>query len=395
MSVGIDSADRKLLIIAGALMALMFGGILFLSPPSEEFGSPVPSSFSTESGGAAAAYRLLSRLHYPLRRWEDPPTELPSYGENTLFILAEPAQTPTAKERDALQHFVRNGGHVLFTGPNIENFFPEVAASRGADPKWTSFSPDIPNHLVTGAQHITMQRKAYWGDLDYSQLALYGGNDSSAVVLWSYGDGEILWWAGSTPLTNSGITHDDNLAFFLNSVSKWSAAEPYEIYWDEYFHGQRSSLWSYARKPSLEWGFLQVGLLGLAVIFTFSRRHGPMYRPPSISRLSPLEFVDTLGALYEHAGAATAAVSVSHVRLRFLLAKQLGLPSDTSDAELSRAAEERLGWKSFQNSGLLNRASGATRAVKMRSGDALDLVQELERQAENLEVRPKTSQEKT
>jgi hypothetical protein len=120
-----------------------------------------------------------------------------------------------------------------------------------------------------------------------------------------------------------------------------------------------------------------------------------MYRPPSVSRLSPLEFVDTLGALYEHAGAATAAVSVSYVRLRFLLAKQLGLPSDTSDAELSRAAEERLGWKSFQNSGLLNRASGATRAVKMRSGEALDLVQELERQAENLEVRPKASQEKT
>jgi hypothetical protein len=320
---------------------------------------------------------------------------LPSYGENTLFILAEPAQTPTAKEREALQHFVRNGGHVLFTGPNIEKFFPEVAASRGADPRWTPFSPDLPNHLATGAQHITMQRKAYWGDLDYSQLALYGGNDSSAVVLWSYGDGEILWWAGSTPLTNSGITHDDNLAFFLNSVSKWSAAEPYEIYWDEYFHGQRSSLWSYTRKPSLEWGFLQVGLLGLAVIFTFSRRNGPMYRPPSVSRLSPLEFVDTLGALYEHAGAATAAVSVSYVRLRFLLAKQLGLPSDTSDAELSRAAEERLGWKSFQNSGLLNRASGATRAVKMRSGEALDLVQELERQAENLEVRPKASQEKT
>jgi hypothetical protein len=395
MSVGLESADRKLLIIAGALLAMMFGAILFLSPASEELGSPVPSSFSTQSAGAAAAYRLLSRLHYPVRRWEDPPTELPSYGENTLFILAEPTQAPTAKERDAVQHFARNGGHVLFTGPNIEKFFPEIAASGASDPKWTSFSPDFPNQLEPGAQHITMQRKAYWGDLDYSQLALYGGDDSPAVVLWSYGDGEILWWAGSTPLTNSGITRDDNLAFFLNSVSKWSADEPYEIYWDEYFHGQRSSLWSYARKPSLEWGLLQIGVLGLALIFTFSRRNGPVYHAPSVSRLSPLEFVDTLGALYEHAGAASAAVSVSYVRLRFLLAKQLGLPSDTPDAELSRAAEERLGWKNFQSSGLLHRASGAKRASKLRSQEALDLVQELERHAETLEVRPKASQEKT
>jgi hypothetical protein len=395
MSAGIESADRKLLIIAGALLALMFGGIIFLSPPNEEFGSPVPSSFSTESGGAVAAYRLLSRLHYPLRRWEDPPTELPSHGENTLFILAEPAQLPTAKEREALQHFVRNGGHLLFTGPNIEHFFPEVAASDASDAKWTSFSPDIPNRLGAGAQHITMQRKAYWGDLDYSQLALYGGNDSPAVVLWNYGDGEILWWAGSTPLTNSGVTHDDNLAFFLNSVSKWSPDEPYEIYWDEYFHGQRSSLWSYARKPSLEWGGLQIGLLGLAVIFTFTRRNGPIYRPAGVSRLSPLEFVDTLGALYEHAGAASAAVSVSYLRLRFLLAKQLGLPSDASDADLSRAAEQRLGWKSFRNAGLLDRANRATHAAKMRPREALNLVQELETQAEKLEVRPKNSQEKT
>lgn len=395
MPVGIESADRKLLIIAGALLLLMFGAIVALAPPNEEFSSPVPSSFSTESAGAGAAYRLLSRLHYPVRRWEDPPTELPSNGENALFILAEPTQTPTEKERDAVQHFVRNGGRVLFSGPNIDNFFPGVDASGASDAQWTSFSPDIPSRLYPGARRITMQRKAYWGDLNYSQLALYGGNDSPAVVLWSYGGGEILWWAGSTPLTNSGITRDDNLAFFLNSVASWSADKPYEIYWDEYFHGQRSSLWSYARKTSLQWGLLQIGLLGVAVIFTFSRRSGPVYRTASVSRLSPLEFVDTLGALYERAGAASAAVSVSYVRLRFLLAKQLSLASDSPDAELSRAAEERLGWKNFQSSGLLDRANRASHTIKMRPREALDLVQDLERHAETLTFRPRACQEKT
>ena len=155
---------------------------------------------------------------------------------------------------------------------------------------------------------------------------------------WKLGDGEILWWAGSTPLTNAGITHDDNLAFFLKSVANWSLDEPYHIYWDEYFHGQRSSLWSYVGKTSLPWGLVQLGFLALAVLLTFSRRSGPTYIPAPVSRLSPLEFVDTLGGLYERAGAASSAVSVSYARLRSLLTRHLSLPGNIPDAELAQSA---------------------------------------------------------
>jgi hypothetical protein len=130
------------------------------------------------------------------------------------------------------------------------------------------------------------------------------------------------------------------------------------------------------------------------VIFTFGRRSGPVYRQPVVSRLSPLEFVDTLGGLYERAGAGAAAVSVSHLRLRYLLAQQLGLPSDTPDAELSQAAEARLGWKSFQTEDVLGRAATASRTTKMRSREALHLVQDLERYARRLEVRSRFHQEK-
>jgi hypothetical protein len=110
--------------------------------------------------------------------------------------------------------------------------------------------------------------------------------------------------------------------------------------------------------------------------------------------LSPLEFVDTLGGLYERAGAGSAAVSVSQLRLRYLLAQQLGLPSDTSDAELAQAAETRLGWKGFQAQDVLGRATSASRTPKMRSREALHLVQDLERYARRLEVRSRFHQEK-
>jgi hypothetical protein len=396
MPLGITESDRKLLTIGGVLLILMIVASVALSPPNDQMPSPIPSTYSAQSAGAEAAYMLLSRLHYPVRRWEDAPTELPTDDSNILLILAEPTQVPTTKEREAIADFVQSGGHVLFTGSNIQSFFPDAdISSIPPNPKWMSFSPNIPSGIARGASHITIQPQAYWGALSEAQFALYGASDSYTVVSWGLGEGEIVWWAGSTPLTNAGITRDDNLAFFLNSISNLSADQRYHIYWDEYFHGQRSSLWSYARRPSLKWGLVQIGLLVAAVIFSFSRRSGPVYRVPSVSRLSPLEYVDTLGGLYERAGAASAAVSVSYLRLRYLLTRQLGLPSDTPDGELARAVEERLGWKNFGAEDVLGRAGSASRASKIRSRKGLELVQDLERHAEKLEVRSRFRQGRT
>jgi hypothetical protein len=395
MSFGIAAADRKLLLIGGALLTLMLTASVILGPPGEQFESPFPSTYSAQSGGAAAAYLLLSRLQYPVRRWEEPPTELGQDSTTTLLILAQPIEPPSTKESKALADFVHHGGHVLFTGSNIQAFFSDADVSAAPpDPDWKTFTPSIPNHLAHGAHRVTIQPKAYWGKLGESQLQLFGEPDSPAVVSWKLGDGEILWWAGSTPLTNAGITRDDNLAFFLNSVADWSPGDPYRIYWDEYFHGQRSSLWSYVGKTSLPWSLVQFGLLTVAVLLTFSRRSGPIYTPSPVSRLSPLEFVDTLGGLYERAGAASSAVSVSYARLRSLLTRQLSLPPNIPDAKLAQSAEQRLGWKNSGLSPLLARAQVSTRVAKLPPREALDLVQQLEGWAAKLRIRPQIRPEK-
>jgi hypothetical protein len=396
MFLGIAGPDRKLLIIGGALLIVMLTVSVALSPPEGSMPSPVPSTYSAQSAGAKAAYMLLSQLHYPVRRWEEPPTELPMDGSNTLLILSNPTQMPSTKERAAMANFVESGGHVLFTGANIADFFPNATvSSKAQDPEWISYAPNLPSGISRNAQHITIQPQAYWRELNEEQLALYGNADSRAVVSWQIEDGVILWWCGATPLINSGITKDDNLAFFLNSVSNWSPENSYQIYWDEYFHGQRSSLWSYTRNTPLAWGLIQIALVAAALIFTFGRRRGPVYRRATVSRLSPLEFVDTLGGLYERAGARASAVAVSQSRLRYLLTRQLGLPSDTPDVQLAQAAEQRLGWRNFSSENVLGRADAASRAVKLKSREALNLVQDLERHAQKLEVHPRLSQEKT
>lgn len=396
MPTGITRSDRKLLLIGGALLLILLVASALFAPPADEPKSEVPSTYSTQSAGAAAAYRLLSKLHYPVRRWENPPTELDVDPANLLLILAEPSQPPSAGERKALADFVEDGGHVLFTGANIRAYFPNAdVSSERPRPGWRSLQPNMPSALTRGVEQITIQAQAYWGKLAAPQLSIYGEHGSPAVVSWLLGDGQIIWWAGSTPLTNAGISREDNLTFFLNSVANWSAGEPYKIYWDEYFHGERSSLWSYVAKTSLAWGVLQVSLLAAAVLFSFSRRNGPTYLPAEVSRLSPLEFVDTLGGLYERAGAASSAVSISYLRLRHLLARQLGLGSNTSDAEFVLAAEQRLGWKESGLAESLRKAQAASREANLRPRDALELVQSLEKFAAQLNVRAQFQREKT
>jgi hypothetical protein len=388
MPTGIAASDRKLLIVGASILVLMLVGIAVLTPPTDQFNSPIPSTYSAQSGGAKAAYQLLKTLKYPVRRWESPPTELDADPETTLLILAEPLQAPSKGERQALETFVEDGGHVLFTGANIKDYFADADLSaERADPKFEGFGAMVPNRLARNAKTVVMQPRAYWGKLTPEQLSLFGAPEASAVVSWKKGDGEILWWAGSTPLTNAGITREDNLTFFLNSVGNWSDEPGYQIYWDEYFHGQRSSLWSYVGKTSLAWSAFQVGVLALAILFTFSRRSGPIYVPVETSRLSPLEFVDTLGGLYERAGAASLAVSVSYSRLRTLLNRQLSLPSNIKDAELANTAEQRLGWKDSGLGEALRRAGTAAHQTKLGSRDALKMVQELAKFAEKLSVR--------
>jgi len=394
MSTGIAASDRKLLLIGGGLLLLLMVLTTVLAPPPQETELPIPSTYSTQSHGAAAAYRLLANLHYPVRRWESPPTELDGEAENTLLILAEPMQPPNDKERKALEEFVEEGGRVLFTGANISDYFPDAQLSREfPDAQWKSLTPSLPTRFTRGVKHISMKVGGYWKAIGAEQLSVLQDEGKPVVVTWSVGDGLIIWWAGSTPLSNAGITREDNFTFFLNTVTSSEQDEPYRIYWDEYYHGQRSSPWAYVGKTPLAWSALQIALLVLVVLFTFSRRSGPVYVPREVSRLSPLEFVDTLGGLYERAGAGASAISVSLARLRTRLTRQLGLGMNTPNEELAEAAETRLGWKKSGLGLALSRAAVAGRAGQVRSSEALEIVKKLEEFAAKLDVRSLTRRE--
>jgi len=387
MPLAIDPSDRKLVYIAAAAFIVLATALAFFAPPSREQASPIPSIYSVDSNGARAAYLLLKQLRYPVRVWERPPNELPEDPGGVVLVLADPIEPPVEKDRAALLNFVKAGGRILFTGSMLTSFFPDAHSSEEPlESPWQTYDADFPSNFTAGAPKISLQPEAEWTTIEPSQLPLYGPADSAVVVSWRLGRGEILWWAGATPLTNAGITHDGNLNLFLNAVGSenGNASERPTIYWDEYFHGQRDSLWAYIEKTPLAWGLLQIAILGFAVLFTFSRRSGPIAMPATVSRLWPLEFVDTIGGLYERAHAEPAMVGAVYQRFRSLLARQLRLPLTTDDAALAEAVRVRLGWQGDELGETLRRAAAASRAAKVPPGDALEIIHRLESLEEQL-----------
>ena len=398
MPASIDASDRKLLVIGGAILLLLTAGLAFVGIDPQEPGISIPSTYSSGSGGARAAYLLLQDLHYKVSRWERSPTELPSDADNAVLIIADPLDTPTKEEREALENFVDDGGQVLFTGSRIKAFFPKATVTREIPTlEWKTFSADFPSNYTSGAEKIVLQSGATWQAPVASQQPLYGDPRSPVVLSWRIGGGRVLWWAAATPLTNAGITREGNLNLFINAMNSPVAADrsAVQIYWDEYFHGQRTSLWSYLQKTPVAWGLAQVAILGVIVVLTFGRRSGPIVLPPVVSRLSPLEFVDTLGGLYERAGAEPAVVGFVYQRFRATLSRQLRLSANASDTELADAVQVRLGWKESGLKSTMARALVASRSHKVAPEEALGLIGDLERYEERLHFKRKIAKEKS
>jgi hypothetical protein len=394
MPPAIDPGDRKLLTIVGAVLLVLVGATILLSPsPDEQEGEGVPTTYSTTNNGTQAAYLLLQQLGYKSQRWENRPTELPNNPKRTILILTGrfnlaaggEQNFPEKGDQDALLGFVRKGGWVIYSGN-----FPFLFVGTGnVDPHFEKSYSSIfgthralaPSSLTRDAPAISMYRAGTWQASEGTQVPLYGDADGPVAVTWKLEKGRVIWWAAPTPITNAGITREGNLAFFLGCIQ---AAQPgvspgdTTVLWDEYFHGYRGSLWDYFRKTPVPWALYQLAFVAVFIILAFSRRSGPLVTPAKESRLSPLEFVDTLGDLYRRARAGSAAVRVEYQRFRTLLVRRLALSSAISNAQLDAAVRERLGWKQPGFMSTLQSAEAAVRQADIPSSEALKIVQALE-----------------
>jgi hypothetical protein len=371
--VQLTSGDRKILLIAAGvfLFLLVTTALLTGSGGSQE---DVPTTYSTASGGSKAAYLLLKESGYRIATWEKPLRDL-AEGSGKTLVLAEPRTAPASEDRKRLEAFLRSGGHLIATGAFASYYLPtsDAVPDPIAGMAWKRVLALTPSRITHAAPEITMAPQAYWRP-GTGTVPLYGELDKAAVVEYKIGQGEVLWLAGATPLTNAGLKEPGNLEFLLAAVGDPGQGE---ILWDEFIHGYQSSSALSASSHVIRWIFLQMAIFGAAILLAYSRRSGPVWIPAAETRLSPLEFVRTLGSLYQGANAGGVAVDISYQRFRYLLTRRLGLSVNAPVPDLERAVSERWAFDDKQFADALRDCESCRYDPDVRPAHALHLVQTL------------------
>jgi hypothetical protein len=99
-----------------------------------------------------------------------------------------------------------------------------------------------------------------------------------------------------------------------------------------------------------------------------------------------MEFVETLGGLYERAGTASVAVDICYQRFRYWLTRRLGVASNISIGDLLAAVRDRWRLGDDRFAEVLKRCESAKNDPYLHGPEALHLVQELDDYASRLRL---------
>lgn len=386
------NTDRNLLLIVAGLVLLLIVAVSIIAP-STATDDPRPSTYNTAPGGAEAALLTLQALGRPVARWEQPLDRLPlAEAPQTTLILAEPLYSALDKDRLAasLRSFLEHGGRLLITGASGALLIP--GASTGPGHRFGALcytQPEGPGPLAQAGKVEMADTVAWTAGTPAARIEERCGTDAVVVRL-PVGAGEAVWWSSASPLTNAELHNDADLHLLLASLGpiqgEIQGKTPRRILFDESLQQPVRSKWSAAAGLPL-WSLLaQASLVFALLVFSFSRRHGPVRLPVSVPRSSPVEFAASMGDLYARAGATGVAISAAKRRLQRVLVRDGGLTQHTAEgdpAEIAKALSARFGgdWTAVADH---LRDGAETAETPLRSRAALALVRALGEDAERI-----------
>jgi uncharacterized protein DUF4350 len=338
----LTSSEQRGFIVAGVGLLLVMTLVAWLSSHQKDQGEGTPSSYNVQRQGAKAAYLLLQKSGYAVERWKQPPTKLPTDASGVMLVLAGPESYPRAEEMSGIVRFLLGGGSVLIAGVRPSSFVPQSSATEEeVRIGFAECKPAAPTSLTRGGP-ISQDGDLVWDSNKDAAVVHFVArsnedrDDHPVVVSYALGRGRVIWWASALPLTNVGIRNRGNLDLLLNSVG-----DSRRILWDEYYHEEHEAASKHASNPAQMWALAQAGFLALLVILTFSRRSGPVVPLARESRLSPLEFVETLGSVFHRARGTQVAVEIAFSRFQQIAARRLGIRGTASANDILVAMAQR------------------------------------------------------
>lgn len=339
MSASWRTGDLGILAIA-AVGTVVLTAAAFIVAPTDSLPRNDGSSFAAHADGGRAAYLLLPELGYRVERSFEPLASASHDPSRTILVIANPSSHPSQQDVRALRRYVESGGIVLAAGSEASRFLPGTPdRPAGRIARQRKQGPSLPSALSQGVREVEMPYSGTPVGRDSPYVPVFGTYAEASVLTARFATGRAIWWAGSAPLVNAGIGRPGHLELFLNVLG---VPGERTIVWDEFYHGHTRSLWSYLAATPLPYGLLQSAAIIVLALLAFARRRRPIRLPVAEPRTSPLEFIDTMGGLYQRAHARHAAIATIRDRARRTLLAALALPHDASDERLAAAAGDRL-----------------------------------------------------
>ncbi len=378
------NADRRLLLSISGIVLLLILAVSVIAP-STATNDPRPSTYNTAPGGAEAAFLTLQALGQPVARWEQPLDQLSlADAPHTTLVLAEPLYSALEKDRlvSSIHPFLEHGGRLLTTGPSGALLIPGGAA--GPSHRFGALcytQPEGPGPLAQAGKVEIADTAAWSAETPATRIEQRCGVDAVVIRL-PIGAGEAVWWSSASPLTNAELHNDADLHLLLASLGAGR-----QVLFDESLQQPVRSKWSAAAGLPL-WSLLaQAALVFALLVFSFSRRRGPVRLPVSVPRSSPVEFAASMGDLYQRAGATVVATAAAKRRLQRILVRDGGLARRTAEgdpAEIAKSLTARFGgdWTTLADH--LHQAN-ETADTPLRSRGALALVRALGGDAKRVE----------
>lgn len=382
--------DRGMLISAIAVVALIIVLIAIFAPPADD-SDPTPSSYSTETHGAKAAYLLLQQLGYHVERWNSPLADLATQANRqTVLIVAEPYMWNLKRGFGPVRRVLEQGGRVLAIGFTGGWLLPDNHIE--ADPNHfrvlCNAQPEGFGKLANSG-NVSILPTSAWGRTGAAQSVAYTCSGRPVVVSYPVGKGSAVWWASAWPLENGGIAHGDNLALLLASIGPPAGKR---VIWDESLHEGAAPLSALLRGTPLPLLWWQLGLVALLLLLSHGRRSGPLWPDPAVSRASSAEFVDSLGELYRKVHSANVAVTIAWERFALAAAGLLGAGPGRDARLLAATVASRLGEDHAAVERDFLECEDAAYGVPVPQARALELVQALGDHERRLRGQPKSIQ---
>ena len=217
------------------------------------------------------------------------------------------------------------------------------SAGSGDEENEEEFEPSPePTQSAAGGNNSTTTSPA--------PVVSFTGERGSLLVDYPHGKGRIVLLADPYIVANNGINRADNLQLAINVVVGSGGL----VAFDEFHQGraatQNALIQYFAGTPILAI-CAQLGLIGLAIVWSRGTRFARPLPLPQVDRRSSLEFVASMAELQQRAKAHDLALENIYTRVRRVLVRYAGLNQTAGRAQIAArvAARSHLDQKQLES----------------------------------------------